>query len=257
MRYAFQIMRYAKIFLIFFGPPGSGKGTQADMLAKKLKLPIICPGGLLRYEIELRTKIGKKVKPIVNSGKLVSEKIVGELVVQRLAKRDVKKGAIFDGYPRRQKQLDFLIKILLAAGVSNAALLPSKIAGNVKGETSLTNNKGNIYAILVDVSDKEIKQRLGGRRVCDCGAVYHIKYNPPKKRDVCDLCGKRLSIRNDDNPAVIADRLKLYHRQTKPLLNYWQKRGNLIKINGEQSIKDVEREIKEKLRNKGIIKMVK
>ncbi|MEA3463573.1 MAG: nucleoside monophosphate kinase [Patescibacteria group bacterium] len=248
-----------KTFLIFFGPPGSGKGTQADVLAKKLKLPVICPGDLLRHEIELRTEIGRKVRPTLNAGELVTEIIVGSLVEQRLQRCDAEKGAIFDGYPRRQKQLNFLIKILLAAGVSHAALLPSKIAGNATSQYchalpearlrksgaagGMTSCSCLIYAILVDVSDKEVKQRLGGRRICDCGAVYHLKYNPPKKRGVCDLCGKKLYIRNDDKPAVIADRLRLYHRQTKPLLDYFQQRGKLIKINGEQSIKDVEKEI--------------
>jgi len=229
-----------KIFLIFFGPPGSGKGTQADMLAEKLKLPVICPGELLRHEVELNTEIGKKVKSAVNSGKMVSEAIVEELIDQRLRRRDAKKGAIFDGCPRRKKQLNFLIKKF------------NKINGNNKCTNVLPcKNQGNglrVAAILVNVSSKEVKKRLGCRRVCDCGAAYHIKYNPPKKRGICDLCGKKLSIRKDDKPAVIADRLKLYYKQTEPLLDYFQQRGELIKIDGEQSIKDVEKEIWEKIK---------
>jgi len=221
-------MRYAsnKIFLIFFGPPGSGKGTQVDMLAKKLKLPVICPGELLRHEIGLKTKIGKQVKSLVDLGKLVPDEIVEKIIDQRLKKPDAQKGAIFDGYPRRQKQLDFLIKRL----------------------ARITSDKDYIYAILIDVSDREIKQRLSGRRACDCGAVYHLKYNPPKKSGICDLCGKKLYIRDDDKSKVIAGRLKLYYEQTKPLIDFWQKKGKLIKINGEQSIKDVEKEIWSKIK---------
>ena len=229
-----------KTFLIFFGPPGSGKGTQADMLAEKIKLPVICPGELLRHEMELKTEIGKKVKLAVNSGKMVSEIIIEKLIDQRLGRRDAKKGAIFDGCPRRKKQLNFLIKKF------------NKITHNKYSNALLRKNQGNglrVAAILVNVSNKEVKQRLGGRRVCDCGAAYHIKYNPPKKRGVCDLCGKKLSVRADDKPAVIADRLKLYHKQTEPLLDYFQQRGELIKIDGERSIKDVEKEIWEKIRN--------
>ncbi len=230
----------SKIFLIFFGPPGSGKGTQADMLAEKIKLPVICPGELLRHEMELKTEIGKKVKLAVNSGKMVNEIIIEKLIDQRLGRRDAKKGAIFDGCPRRKKQLNFLIKKF------------NKITHNKYSNALLRKNQGNglrVAAILVNVSNKEVEQRLGGRRVCDCGAAYHIKYNPPKKRGVCDLCGKKLFVRADDKPAVITDRLKLYHKQTEPLLDYFQQRGELIKIDGEQSIKDVEKEIWEKIRN--------
>ena len=229
-----------KTFLIFFGPPGSGKGTQADMLAEKIKLPVICPGELLRHEMELKTEIGKKVELAVNSGKMVNEAIVEKLIDQRLGRRDAKQGAIFDGCPRRKKQLNFLIKKF------------NKITHNKCSNVLLRKNQGNglrVAAILVNVSNKEVKQRLSGRRVCDCGAAYHIKYNPPKKRGVCDLCGKKLSVRADDKPAVIADRLKLYHKQTEPLLDYFQQRGELIKIDGEQSIKEVEKEIWREIKN--------
>jgi len=216
-----------KTYLIFFGPPGSGKGTQVDLLAKKLKLPVVCPGELFRHEIEINSDIGKKVKKVVESGRLVSELITEKLVNNRLKKNDAKKGAIFDGFPRRRKQLNFLINKL----------------------KEIATSEDKIYAILVDVSDKEVKLRLGGRRVCDCGAAYHLQYNPPKKDEVCDLCGKKLSTRSDDKPEVITDRLKLYHKQTKPLLDYWQKSGKLIKINGEQSIRDVAEEIWDQLNN--------
>lgn len=219
-----------KTFLIFFGPPGSGKGTQVDMIASKLKLPVICPGELFRHEIEINSDIGKKVKRVVETGKLVSEEITEKLVNNRLEKNDAQKGAIFDGFPRRKKQLDFLINRF----------------------KNITDNEDRVYAILVDVSNKEVSSRLGGRRVCDCGAAYHLKYNPPEEDEICDLCSKKLYIRTDDKPKVIDDRLKLYHRQTKPLLDYWQNIDKLIKIDGEQTIEKVQKDIIHELNQRNI-----
>ena len=201
------------------------------MLAEKLKLPVVCPGELLRHEIELNTKIGKRIKPILKLGELVPSKLVEKIISQCLKKPNAKAGAVFDGYPRNREQLNFLIKRL----------------------KTITNNKDSVYAVFIDVSDKEIKQRLGGRRACDCGAVYHLKYNSPKKRGICDLCGKKLYIRDDDRPAVVAGRLKLYRNQTSPLLDYWQRRGKLIRIDGKQSIEKVQKDIINNLRKRGVI----
>lgn len=226
--YSFFIMErviektmFTKIFLIFFGPPGSGKGTQAEMLSVKLSLPIVCPGELLRHEVEIKSSIGKKINPILSSGKLVSENTINKIVIKKLKNRQALKGTIFDGYPRNTKQLNFLIK-------------------------NISNDR--VYAILIDVSNKEVKQRLGSRRVCDCGAAYHLKHKPSKKQGICDLCGKRLYIRSDDRPDIISGRLKLYHKQTEPLLDYFNKRDKLIVINGEQSIKEVQRDIVKELK---------
>lgn len=210
-----------KTFLIFFGPPGSGKGTQADMLAKKLNLPVVSPGELLRHEEDSNTAIGRKIKPIIDSGKLVPDEIIEKIILKCFKRFDARAGIVFDGYPRKGAQLDFLMKKL------------EKIAGK----------RDYVRAILIDASDKEVKRRLGGRRVCDCGAAYHLKYNPPKKSGLCDLCGKKLSVRHDDKPALIAERLKLYHKEIKPLLDYFEKSDKLIKINGEQSIDKVRKDI--------------
>ncbi len=214
-----------KTYLLFFGPPGSGKGTQVDMLAKKLKLPVISTGEILRQEVERNTELGRKAKPIMAAGDLVPDKLLEAMVSQILKNKDAAKGVIFDGYPRTWKQLDFLI---------------SKF------------NNDNVYAFLIDVSDKEVIARLGGRRACDCGAVYHMKYNPPKNDERCDLCNKKLFIRSDDRKDVILERLKIYKKEINPLLNYWREKGKLIEINGEQSIDKVQSDIIAKLKGRSI-----
>lgn len=211
----------AKTFLIFFGPPGSGKGTQADLLAQKLRLPVAAIGELLRHEEEVKSAIGKKVKPLIDAGKLAPNEIIETIIDKFFRKAKVKLGAIFDGYPRKKDQLELLKKRL------------AKIAGN----------SDKICAVLIDVKDQEVEQRLGGRRACDCGAVYHLKYNPPKIKNICDLCGKKLYVRQDDKPKLIADRLKIYHQEIKPMLDYWKKAGRLIVVDGGQSINDVQADI--------------
>ena len=219
-----------KIFLIVFGPQGSGKGTQADMLAKKLNIPIICPGELLRHEVEINSVIGRKVKPIIDAGALVPDAITEKLIKKILDSNPAKKGAIFDGFPRRKSQQDFLIKQL------------NKRAG----EEDL------VLAILIDVSSKEVRRRISGRRECDCGETYHLIYDPPRQAGKCDKCGKKLHIREDDRPSAINKRLNIYHKDTEPLFAFWQKSGKLIKVHGEQNIKAVAREINQKLKRRGI-----
>ncbi len=225
----------SKTFLIFFGPPGSGKGTQADMLAKKLNLPIVSPGELLRHEEDSNTAIGRKIKPIIDSGKLVPDEIIEKIILKCFKRFSGRAGIIFDGYPRKKAQLDFLMKKL------------GKIAGR---PACRQGRQDYVRAILINVSDAEVKRRLGGRRVCDCGAAYHLRYNPPQRQGICDLCGKKLYIRYDDKPKLIADRLKLYRKEIKPLLDYFKKNDKLIKIDGERSIKDVQEDIIDNLKKR-------
>jgi adenylate kinase len=206
-----------KTIFIFFGPPGSGKGTQAEMIAKKFKIPRISTGDLLRDEIKQKTKIGKEVEKIMAKGKLVPEKIIKMLILNSFNKKNAKKGFILDGYPRNISQQ--------------------------KDLTRAISERDKVLAILVDVSDKEVKARLGGRRMCACGAVYHLKYNPPIKKGICDLCDGKLFIREDDKPSVISDRLKVYHKEIAPVLKHWEKNSALVKIDGDQSIKAVQRDI--------------
>ena len=221
MRYALRAMRYARTFLIFFGPPASGKGTQADKLGEKLNLPVISPGELLRHEKDCGTKIGEQAGKIIDKGRMVPDKIIEEIIDKRLAKKDARRGFILDGYPRTIGQLKFLNKRF----------------------KNIASAKDAVLAIYIKISAKEAKRRIGGRRVCDCGASYHTIYNPPKKRGVCDLCGAKLYKRKDDSAEIIKIRLNRFKENIKPILDYYKKNNILININGEQSIKDVEREI--------------
>lgn len=210
-----------KNYIIFFGPPGSGKGTQAKLTSDLLKLPVISTGDLLRKEIELKTSIGQQAEELMSQGKYVPNELVEELLVKRLELKDAKLGAIFDGYPRLEVQQEFLLKL---------------------------QKKNKMLAVLVAVSDKEIKNRLSGRRACICGQVYHLKFKPAKNAGHCDVCGKKLFIRNDDKPAVIKARLNIYHEQTEPLTDYWRTNQALIEVDGEQSMGRVFSDIKNKLK---------
>jgi len=229
-----------KTIIIFFGPPGSGKGTQAEMLAENTGWKKISTGDLFRAEIAAETKLGKLVDKYLKAGKLVPDKITVSLVEKSLKHKA--SGFIFDGFPRNRRQLNELLAIF----------------------KKILKKNDKVYALEVAVSDREVKQRLGKRRMCACGKVYHLLYNPPINQGVCDICGGKLFIRNDDQPKVIAHRLKVYHRDGEPLLDYWQKqgspreiashlqskisRGKLIKINGEQAIKKIHEEIVGKLK---------
>ena len=214
-------MRYSRKFLIFFGPPASGKGTQADKLGEKLNLPVISPGELLRHERDLKTKIGEKAGIIINKGGMVPDKIIEQIIDKRLAKKDVKQGFLLDGYPRAISQLKFL----------------NNRFKNIASENDV------ILAIYIHVSAKEVKKRIAGRRVCDCGASYHTIYNPSKKQGICDLCGEKLYKRKDDSAEIIKIRINRFNKNIKPILNYYKKNNILININGEQGIGEVEREI--------------
>jgi len=211
----------AKKFLFFFGPPGSGKGTQVDMLAENLNIPVISPGELLRHEEDMETELGKRIRPLIDAGKMVPDEIVEEMVEKRLEKDDAKEGAIFDGYPRDMGQLEFILDKL----------------------RSLMSEGDMVHAIHIDVEDSIIKSRLSGRRVCDCGASYHIEFNPPKSEGKCDLCGAELYVRKDDRPEVIEERLRYYHESIKPLLDYWRKIDKLTEISGNRPIDEIHEEI--------------
>ena len=206
-----------KKFVILFGPPGSGKGTQVERLEEDLGLPIVSPGALFRHEIENETELGKKIEPIVKSGKLVNDKTVEEIVAIKLKSNEISRGAIFDGYPRRLTQQEFLLSLL----------------------EEIIDEKYKIFVALVDVDDEIIKGRLGGRRVCDCGDTIHIENNPSKVEGICDECGDELYIRDDDKPEVIEERLHVYHKEVGPMLKYWEDRGELKKIDGSKDIDSV------------------
>ncbi|KKQ60375.1 MAG: Adenylate kinase [Parcubacteria group bacterium GW2011_GWE2_38_18] len=211
-----------KNYYIFFGPPGSGKGTQAKKIAEKLSMPIISTGEILRQEVELKSEIGKKAQKLMSQGKYVPDEVVGDLIVKRLRKKDAVNGAIFDGYPRTEFQQNFLTNKL---------------------------KKFNTTGIFVAVKDAEVRRRLGGRRACVCGQTFHTKFKPAKKNGTCDACGGKLFIRSDDKPESIKTRLEVYHSLTEPLLKYWENNGRLIKVDGEQKIDNVYKEIVKKIVN--------
>lgn len=214
-----------KIIIIFFGPPGSGKGTQSDILGKKLQLPVISTGELFRRERDAKTELGLAVAEIMASGKLVADDIVDKMLSRRLAQPDVVNGFILDGYPRNANQLK-LLQVRL---------------------TGLLTAEDKVIAIYVDVSDAEVQARISGRRVCNCGATYHLRHNPPRISDTCNLCGQPLQWRTDDQPAVVADRLKIFHQAAEPILEYFKKNYICWVINGEQSIDKISQEIDQRI----------
>lgn len=204
--------------LIIIGPQGCGKGTQSELLSKKLGIPHISTGDILRDIREKDTPLGHKIKALIDNGKLVPDEIVDEIVMHRLSEKDAKKGYILDGFPRKLSQAEFLD--------SHAKI--DKV-------------------IVLIVSDKESVRRISARRVCfKCHEGYNTIYIKPKKSGICDKCGGKLVVRDDDKPAAVKERLKKYHEATEPLLKFYDKKGVIVRIDGEQSIKDVFKEIVKK-----------
>ena len=202
--------------IIMLGAPGAGKGTQAKMLAVKYSIPHISTGDIFRANIKNGTELGKKAKAFMDQGLLVPDELTCDLVVDRIAQEDCKNGYILDGFPRTIPQAEAL----------DAAL---KIMG-----TAID------YAINVDVPDENIVNRMGGRRACvGCGATYHIVYNMPKTADICDACGEKLILRDDDQPETVQKRLTVYHDQTQPLIDYYEKAGVLRTVDGTVDMEDV------------------
>lgn len=215
-----------KKIIIVFGAPGSGKGTQADMLAEELKLPVISPGELLRNERDQGSRIGKQAADLMAKGKMVGEEIVEKLLSKRMKQEDAQEGYILDGYPRYQVQANNLME------------------GLKKEETDY-----QFITIFIDASDKAIIKRIAGRRVCNCGAAYHLNTNPPKRKGICDKCAKKLYQRNDDKPQVVKNRLFFYHRQTEPVIDFFRKHSEFIQVDGDQTIDEVKLEINKKLKS--------
>ena len=201
--------------IILLGSPGVGKGTYADMLSKKYKLPKISSGNLFHKAIRNQTELGKKVHGYVSSGGLVPDEIVIELVKERLEKDDCKDGFFLDGFPRTINQAEALDKF-------------------VKIDKVL-----NFFAF-----EAEIISRLSGRRTCKkCGAIFHIRNKPPKMDEVCDYCGGELYQRTDETPETIKNRLRVYHEKTKPLVSYYRRRGLLADIDANYGFSEIDKVI--------------
>ncbi len=194
--------------LIFLGAPGAGKGTLVEMLIKDLKIPAISTGNILRAAIKEGTPIGLKAQEYISSGKLVPDEVIIGIVKERLSQKDCENGFILDGVPRTIPQ---------AEALENAGI-------------------GIDAAILLDVPDEMIEERMEGRRTCiKCGATYHIKTIPPKVEGICDVCGDPLTRRKDDDPETVKERLRVYHRETEPLVDFYRSRGKLHIVDSTQT----------------------
>ena len=198
------------------GPPGGGKGTQAQKLIEKFKMPQVSTGDLFRAAVKNQTELGKKAKEYMDKGQLVPDEIVIGMVKERMAKDDCKKGFILDGFPRTIGQAEALDKMLPELKMKLDAV------------------------VEIAVPDQEVVKRLSGRRTCTkCGAMYHMEFNAPKTAGKCDKCGSELYQRDDDNEKTIKSRLDVYHNQTSPLINYYQKKGIYKKVEGTGDINNI------------------
>ena len=211
--------------LIFLGPPGAGKGTQAKLLEERYGAKQLSTGDILRNAVKNQSPLGKKAKVYMDSGELVPDEIVIGLIQEELQKGAYKRGYLLDGFPRTIAQVKALQKIL----------------DNIGQELDTVLN--------LEVSEDFLLQRLGGRRTCrNCGEMYHLVFNPPAKGGVCDKCNGELYLRDDDREETIRNRLDVYNRQTKPLIQFFSEQGKLISISGEGDIDTIFERISQALR---------
>lgn len=198
------------------GAPGAGKGTQAKLIAEKYGVPHISTGDIFRANIKNGTELGKEAKEYMDKGLLVPDELTVRLLLDRVAQDDCKNGYVLDGFPRTIPQAEVLDKELIKLGDSVD------------------------FAVDVDVPDENIIRRMSGRRAClNCGATYHIVNIPPKKEGICDVCGSELVLRDDDQPETVKNRLKVYHEQTQPLIEYYTGKGVLRTVDGTLPMEEV------------------
>lgn len=204
------------MLVVLMGPPGAGKGTQAEKLSKEFALPHISTGDIFRSAVKEGTEMGKKAKEYMDKGELVPDEIVIGIVKERLAKPDCNEGVLLDGFPRTVEQARALDEVLADLNLNISA------------------------AVSVDVQEEELINRLTGRRVCrSCGATYHIKFNPPKVRNICDHCSGELYQRSDDTIDTVKERLAIYRKQTMPIIEYYEQKGLFYSVDGARAIDDV------------------
>lgn len=197
--------------LILLGAPGAGKGTQAEVICQKNNIPTISTGNILREALKSGTEMGLKAKTYMESGKLVPDEILIGIIKDRLSQDDCKNGFILDGFPRTIPQAEALDTM----GVEIDAVLD------------------------IEVADEDIVTRMSGRRVCEkCGSSYHLLYKKPEKEGICTNCGGTLVQRKDDHPDTVKDRLRVYHEQTEPLKDYYEKQGKLKIVEGQEEVAD-------------------
>jgi adenylate kinase len=202
--------------LIFLGPPGAGKGTQAKILAENIQIPQISTGDIFRLNIKNKTELGLEAIKYTDKGLLVPDEVTNAMVKDRLENDDCVKGYILDGYPRTINQAEFLSKIQNIDKVVNFQL-----------------------------SDDEIIRRISARRTClNCGAMYSLSYKPPVKENVCDKCSSEIVQREDDKPNAVKKRLEVYNKQTEPLIDYYEEKGLLVNIDASPGIKEISEKVK-------------
>jgi len=206
--------------IVFLGPPGAGKGTQAKILIERYGIPQISTGDMLREHRAKGTELGKQAQEYMDRGQLVPDEIILGMVKERLSQPDCERGFILDGFPRTVAQAEALDRILAEMG------------------------KELNFALALIVPDELLVERLTGRRTCkNCGMMYHIKYKPPKVEGKCDVCGGQLYQRADDNEETVRNRLKVYHEQTAPLIEYYKNKGILREIDGSKSIEEITQQL--------------
>lgn len=202
--------------IIMLGAPGAGKGTQAKMIAEQYAIPHISTGDIFRANIKNGTDLGMEAKKYMDQGLLVPDELTVRILLDRVAKDDCRDGYVLDGFPRTIPQAQVLDKAL------------EEIEDKID------------FAIDVDVPDENIIKRMGGRRSCSkCGAIYHLEYIPPETEGICDGCQGELVLRDDDKPETVKNRLDVYHKQTQPLIDFYEKKGILKTVDGTQNMKDV------------------
>jgi len=210
--------------LVLLGPPGSGKGTQGERLQEDVRLPYYATGDILRVAVREETELGRTAKEYMDRGDLVPDEVIVGVIAERIASAEALDGFILDGFPRTTPQ---------------AEALDAKLEDLGRGVTAV---------LLIRVSDDEVVRRLGGRRTCaENGHVFHVDFNPPKQEGVCDIDGSELIVRDDDKPEVIRKRLETYHEKTEPLVEYYDHRGVLRRIEGTATPDDVTEEIRRTL----------
>ncbi|HHB91439.1 MAG TPA: adenylate kinase [Anaerolineae bacterium] len=216
------------MFIVLLGPPGSGKGTQARILEKQLGLPQVATGDLFRFNLKHQTELGLLAKKYMDAGELVPDEVTIRMVEERLSREDCAQGAILDGFPRNLPQAVALDEMLAPYG--GVTIVP-----------------------LFVVEDDVVVERISGRRVCrNCGAVYHVRFNPPKHDNICDVCGGELYQRDDDRPETVKNRLYVYYKQTGPLIGYYFAKGLLEEIDASKAVNEVTEALKAVLAARGV-----